>query len=395
MTLPDDFQGILEAAHGIGPELAASARDVDARTGDSREAYRVLRDAGFLRLIVPRRHGGAGLGFEQYWRVLAVLASYNGAAALGFNMHNAVIGPMCESADTPLPPMAEEFRTWFFDEIVRGGRMFASATSEPGSGAKLLGLRTTYRPTPDRSGFVITGRKSFVSLAGVADYYAVPARPEGNTDPGKISHFLVSPDDVGVTFGEVYDLSAMYGTSTAGMTLDDVEVPASRLFLGIEGMSLPRIIREPHWMVAGYTGAYLGIAEAIHRHVVEAVATTPSRAESPVVQRNLGYLSARLAAASALVHEAARSIDADRGSTETNARVHAAKYVVGELGADLVREAVATCGSAAVSRSKPLERLIREIQYCAVMPAKPDECLEYLGKAALGVKLHEEGAFTW
>jgi alkylation response protein AidB-like acyl-CoA dehydrogenase len=148
-------------------------------------------------------------------------------------------------------------------------------------------------------------------------------------------------------------------------------------------------------MIAGYTGAYLGIAEAIYRFVVDTMAAAPARAESPVVQRNLGLLSARLTAARALTYEAARSIDAGRGTTEANALVHAAKYTVGELGPDLIREAVSLCGSAAVSRSKPLERLIREIQYCAVMPAKPEECLEYLGKAALGVDMSEERSFAW
>lgn len=394
MTHPD-LPGILEVAHDIGPKLAALASDVDARSGDIQETYKLVREAGFLRLVVPKRFGGAGLGFESYWTVLSTLASYNGAAALGFNMHNAVIGSMCESADAPLPPMAESFRTWFFDEVVNGDKMFASATSEPISGAKLLGLRTTYRPTEDRTGYVITGKKAFVSLAGVADYYAVPARPEGDTDPGRISHFLVAKDDPGVTFGEIYDMSAVYGTSTAPMTLDAVEVPASRLFLGIEGMSLQKIIREPHWMVAGYTGAYLGIAEAIRRCVVDAMANHQVRAESPVVQRNLGLMSARVAAARALVLEAGRAIDADRGSIETNALVHAAKYVVGDLGPDLIRDAVSMCGSSAVGRGKTLERLIREIQYCAIMPAKPDDCLEYLGKAALGVNLHDERAFAW
>jgi alkylation response protein AidB-like acyl-CoA dehydrogenase len=395
MSLPEEFDDILNTAHEIGPKLAALAPDIDSRAGDVREPYDLLREAGFLHLVVPKRYGGAGLGFERYWRVLSALASYNGPAALGLNMHNAVIGSMCDAADAPLPPMAENFRTWFFDEIVNGGKMFASASSEVGSGAKLMGLRTTYRPAPDGAGYVISGKKAFVSLARVADYYAVPARPEGSTDPGKISHFLVSREDAGVKFGEIYEMSAMYGTSTAGMSLDDVVVPASRLFLGIEGMSLPKIIREPHWMVAGYTGAYLGIAEAIYRFVVDAMAAAPGRAESAVVQRNLGWMSARLAAARALVFDAGAAIDADRGSIEANARVHAAKYIVGELGPDLIREAVSLCGTAAVSRGKALERLIREVQYCAVMPAKPDECLEYAGKAALGVNLYEEGAFSW
>ncbi|MCZ0986129.1 hypothetical protein O1M54_11500 [Streptomyces diastatochromogenes] len=48
-----------------------------------------------------------------------------------------------------------------------------------------------------------------------------------------------------------------------------------------------------------------------------------------------------------------------------------------------------------MSRAKPIERLLRELQYGAVMPAKPEECLEYLGKAALGVDLRDENAFSW
>ncbi|MFG3016397.1 acyl-CoA dehydrogenase family protein [Streptomyces cinerochromogenes] len=395
MTLPDDLDKILEAAHQVGRRLAPLAAGVDARTGDLREPYDLLAEAGFLTLLVPRRAGGAGLGFADYWRVLSVIGFHSGAAALGLNMHNAVIGPLCESADMPLPPMAEEFRTWLFDEVVAGRKIFASASSEPVGGAKLRGLRTRYRRTADGEGFVITGEKSFVSLAGIADYYAVPARPEDSDDPGRISHFLVGRDDTGVSFGEIHNLTAMYGTSTANMTLDAVTVPASRLFLGIEGLSLPKVIREPHWMAAGYTGAYLGIAEALQQAVVDHVAASPQRAGSAVVQRNTGLLAARLHAARALVERAGEAVDLERGGVRANTLVHAAKYAVADLGGELSRIAVSLCGSAAVSRSRPIERLLRELQYGAVMPAKPEECLEYLGKAALGVDLRDENAFSW
>ncbi|MFD0382171.1 acyl-CoA dehydrogenase family protein [Streptomyces stramineus] len=256
-------------------------------------------------------------------------------------------------------------------------------------------MRTTYRPTGDGRSYVITGQKSFVSLAGVADYYVVAARAEGTEGSGEVSHFVVAADDAGVGFGEVHSLSAMYGTSTAGMVLDAVTVPRSRLFLGVEGMSLYKLVREPHWMISGYTGAYLGIAEAVFRFTRDHVASSPDRAASPVLQRELGRMSARLSAARALVNEAGARIDAGRGGVDANAAVHAAKYVVGEVGPALAQDAVRICGSAAVSRSMPLERLLREASFASVMPAKPDECLEYLGKAALGVNLYDATAFSW
>ncbi|AHH95551.1 acyl-CoA dehydrogenase [Kutzneria viridogrisea] len=394
-TLPTTMDEILKLAEQTGAALAPLAADVDAGRSNGHETYRILRDAGLLGLLVPREAGGAGLGFADYSRVLAVLGAHNGAAALGFNMHNVAIGALSESAGTALPPAAEKFRAWLFDEVVSGRKMFASATSELGTGAKLRGIRTSYRLSEDREHFVITGEKSFVSLAGVADYYVVVARAEGSEGTGEVSHFVVSAQDEGISFGEVHGLSAMYGTSTAAMKLDGVKVPRARLFLGVEGMSLFKLVREPHWMAAGYTGAYLGIAEAIYQFSADYVAASPKRAESAVLQRDLGRMSARLRAARALVHAAGAQVDAERGSLEANAMVHAAKYLVGEVGPALAQDALRVCGSAAVSRSQPLERYIREASFSSVMPAKPDECLEYLGKAALGVNLYDAQAFDW
>ncbi|MEV6791610.1 acyl-CoA dehydrogenase family protein [Streptomyces sp. NPDC051320] len=396
MTLPTSLDDILKHAAETGAALAPLAADVDAGRSDGHQTYDVLRASGLLALLAPRDAGGAGLGFGAYWRVLAELGAHNGAAALGFNMHNVVIGALADAAGAQLPPAAAEFRSWMLNEVVHGRKLFASATSETGRGAKLRGMSTRYCLSGDGESYVLNGRKSFVSLAGAADYYVVAAAADdGVEDTGDVSHFVVAADDPGVSFGAVHSMSAMYGTSTAPMTLDAVTVPRSRLYLGVEGMSLFKVVREPHWMIAGYTGAYLGIAEALFRIATDHVTADPARAASPVIQQELGRMSARLRAARALVHEAGDLVDAERGSLEANAAVHAAKYVVGEVGPQLAQDAVRICGSAAVSRSHPLERLVRESAFAHVMPAKPRECLEYLGKAAVGVNLYDARAFSW
>ncbi|OKJ37238.1 acyl-CoA dehydrogenase family protein [Streptomyces sp. CB01580] len=396
MTLPTQLDDLRKLAAEAGTALAPLAADADSGRADGHEAYRLLRDSGLLALLVPQEAGGAGLGFGDYWRVLAELGAHNGAAALGFNMHHVVIGALADAAGTRLPPAAETFRSWMLDEVVNGHKLFASATSEAGRGAKLRGLQTRYRLSDDGTHYILSGRKSFVSLAGAADYYVVAAASaDGTEDTGEVSHFVVAADDPGLSFGTVHHMSAMYGTSTAAMTLDEVPVPRSRLYLGVEGMSLFKVVREPHWMVAGYTGAYLGIAEALFRHTVDHVTAAPGRADSPVVHQELGRMYARLRAARALVHEAGDLVTTQRGSLEANTMVHAAKYVVGEVGPQLAQDALRLCGSAAVSRSHPLERLIREASFAHVMPAKPQECLEYLGKAAVGVNLFDARAFAW
>jgi alkylation response protein AidB-like acyl-CoA dehydrogenase len=308
-------------------------------------------------------------------------------------MHNGSIGALCEAAGGRLGAAGRSFADWVFRQITEGDRMFASATSEAGTGARLRGVRTTYRRVAD--GYVLDGHKSFVSLAGVADYYVVAARDAADDAENEVSHFVVAATDEGVSFGTPWPGQALTGTHTADMTLDAVRVGRERLFLGVEGMSLFKLVREPHWMVSGYTGAYLGLAGAIVRELSEAVRTSPARAASPVAVRELGRLSARLAAARALTYTACAEVDTARGTQTANAGVHAAKYAVGELLTDLVASAPQLAGTAALDRRRPLHRLLREAPFCSVMPAKPDECLAYVGKTALGVDLADARAFDW
>ncbi|MEU7717516.1 acyl-CoA dehydrogenase family protein [Streptomyces tibetensis] len=384
---------LLDRAAALAEALAPLAADVDSGASDGTASLKLLKDAGLLRLLVPADAGGDGLSFAQYTRILEILGARDTATALALNMHNVSVGALCEAAGGRLGTAGRSFADWVFREITDHDRMFASATSEAGTGAKLRGVRTTYRRSDD--GYVLDGRKSFVSLAGVADYYVVAARDADEDAENEVSHFVVAAEDEGVSFGSPWPGQALAGTHTADMTLDHVRVGRERLFLGVEGMSLFKLVREPHWMVSGYTGAYLGLAGAILRELTEGVRSSPARAASPMAVRELGRLSTRLTAARALTHTACDEVDAARGTPRANAGVHAAKYAVGELLADLTASASQLAGTAALDRRRPLHRYLREAPFCSVMPAKPDECLEYIGKTALGVNLADARAFDW
>lgn len=383
---------LLERTDTLAEALPSLAADVDAGTSDGTATIKSIKDAGFLRLLVPSHAGGDGLSFAQYTRVLEMLGARDAAAALALNMHNVSIGALCEAAAGRLGVAGRRFAEWAFQEIVERDAMFASATSEAGTGAKLRGLRTTYTRSGDE--YVLEGRKSFVSLAGVADYFVVAARADDDEET-EVSHFVVAATDDGVGFGTPWPGSALAGTHTADMTLEGVHVGRERLFLGVEGMSLFKLVREPHWMVSGYTGAYLGLAGAIVGELTEAVRRRASRGASPVAVQEVGRLCAGLEGARALTYAAAAEVDGNRGSASANAGVHAAKYAVGELLTDLSASALRLGGSAALDRRRPLNRYLREAPFCSVMPAKPDECLEYLGKNALGVNLADARAFDW
>ncbi|MET8689147.1 acyl-CoA dehydrogenase family protein [Streptomyces sp. NPDC004732] len=388
-----DTTVLLDRVREAADELRRGSAEIDSGRAAPDLGYRAVREAGLLTLLVPRESGGEGLSFLDYTKILETLAVGDGATALGLNMHYMAIGSLCETAGSELPAAADRFRTWIFREVVERGRMFTSATAETGSGARIRHIHTTYRRAGDS--YILKGTKSSVSPAGIADHYVIAAREEGAAIADEVSHFVVSKDDPGVSFGDPWDAAALRGTRTATMTLSDVVVPRQRLFLGAEGLSLFKLVREPHWTVSGCLGAYLGIAESILRLTVRLLRGDERRRSSPARQADVGRLAVDLRAARALVHAAARLVDEEKGSLEAHTAVHAAKYCIAELAPRLALGAVRICGADALRGPGPLERLLREASLCSVTPAGPEQCLEYVGKSTLGYNMFDTQTSDW
>jgi alkylation response protein AidB-like acyl-CoA dehydrogenase len=148
--------------------------------------YADLRTEGLLGLCVPERYGGLGADYETYCLVAEQLAQGNASTALTFNMHCLTMPMMGPIADNMAMPPAvrqrhEKLRAAKFREVVQEGAFYGQPHSEPveqgetdaklGVGGRRFG--TTARKVD--GGYVVNGRKFFVSLAGCAPYYATPA----------------------------------------------------------------------------------------------------------------------------------------------------------------------------------------------------------------------------
>lgn len=383
----------LQLAGRIASRLAELADPIDRGEQAPGVAYALIRESGLLAAMIPQDRGGLGLDFESYTELLTELAKANGAIALGFNMHNVAIGSLFEADVDALGPSGVAFRDWVIDEVITHRRMFASAASEPATGARLRGISTTYRREGNE--FILDGHKSFVSLSGVADHYVVTARPADTDTDFEVSHFVVGGGDPGVSFSPEWQGSALRGTSTAQMFLHGTRIPLDRLFLGVEGMSLFKVVRDPHWMAAGYLGAYLGLATAIVDFATERLSRDERRRTSEGDVQRLGAMVVSLQATRSLTMSAARAVAVNRSDPSTNALVYAAKHHLGEVGQSLAGQSVALVGSAAMAADGPMQRLLREVQFCSIMPAKPGDCLDYVGRAQLGANMFDVSNHGW
>jgi len=395
---------IVDLCFKLGQKFKERAAKYDREGSFPVENYEDLKAAGLLSIMIPQKHGGLGSDFLTYTRALEQLAKGCASTALTYNMHNIAVGSIAEIDLDEIPgrhgDLMRKFRDWVYHEVVVGKKTFASAASEPGIGAHFSKMTTTFEKT--EGGYLINGEKSWVSMAGYADYYVVAARPpEVNSEVPPISFLVVENGNPGIKFKNIWDVLGMRATSTNPMTLTNCFVPTEALFLATAGLALVKLAREPHWTIGGYIGVYLGIASAAFEFMVEMLkgkkipGTNVSRSEDPLIQTRVGEIYSRLEAARTVVYSAAHLIDTQRGTPAANAAIHNSKYVVSELGPWLTSWAIRLCGATGLAKALPLERNYRDARCGGLMPATSDECLEYMGKAAFGTDLSKPVATYW
>lgn len=375
LTSPADA---LTRARELAPQLASRAERQDRAARFSAEDLSDLRDAGLLGLMSPTRLGGSGAGFADYAEVAMALAVGSGATALVFNMHASVTGALASTPDDLARAMGVP-ETFFVmrDRVLAAaaeGAFYAVAMSERGAGSRLSAVTTTYEPVDD--GFRVTGSKTFCSGAGFADAYLVAAR---NGD--KVSHLLV-PDGPGVTVDETWDSLGMRGTGSHDLHLD-VIAPADSLLGGVEGLTLLLAQVMPQWLVASYAAVYVGVAQSAVDHAC-AYVTERGLGRLPAVRARIGRADARVASTRLAVLEAARRVDEAPGTPETNRWVWRSKLLAGETAMEVSASMLEACGTAAMRRGNPLERIFRDARCGSLQPATSDVCADWLGLAALG-----------
>jgi alkylation response protein AidB-like acyl-CoA dehydrogenase len=372
----------LVAARTLAPDFAERADRHDRDGSFPVEDFAGLRESGLMGLMAPAALGGAGADFAGYVEVAMALAEGSGATALVYNMHASVTGALSRTSDElaralGVPESYFEMR----DRVLAGaaeGAFYAVAMSERGAGSRLSAMATTYEPVD--GGFHIVGAKTFCSGAGYADAYLVAAKAAGS-DPPKVSHFLV-PAGEGITVEQTWDSLGMRATGSHDVHLDVVAPPES-LLGGIEGLTLLLAEVMPQWLVASYAAVYVGVAAAA---VTSAAAYAGSRGldRLPMVRARLGRADAAVAAAREVVRTAARAVDADPGTEETNRWIWRAKLVAGDTAAAVAGSLLEACGTAATRRGHPLERIYRDARCGALQPATSDVCADWLGLAVLG-----------
>jgi alkylation response protein AidB-like acyl-CoA dehydrogenase len=383
--------------------LAPRAARYDIEASFPFENYDDLRDAGLLRICVPKSHGGLGADFTTYVMVAAELGRHCGATALSYNMHVSSTlwaGPIADALDMTAAQRADHDanRSVHFARIADEGLIYSQPFSEGGAAAAgKAPWGTVARPVD--GGYIVTGKKIFASLSGAADYYGVLCtlqKADADTPAGAAPHSASIKDSLylavpsaskGVVVSGEWDPLGMRGTVSRTLTFTDVFVPHSARLMP-EGLYAQAAQRFPH-MFATLSPTYMGIAQAAYDFTVqylrgEMPGTPPvKRRMHPTKQMAVAEMRVKLEATRALFLQNARDarVDPDK---DTRMRLLAAHYTIMESANDIARLAVRTCGGQSMLKSLPLERLYRDSRCGSLMlPWTAELCLDRLGRECL------------
>jgi acyl-CoA dehydrogenase len=335
--------------------------DVHAAGG---EALRVslqdkARQEGLLSPHGPVEYGGLGLGMVDRAPVFEA-AGYSlfGPMALNINAPDEGNVHLLEQVATA------DQRERFLHPLVQGRQRSAFAMTEPAPGAGSDPTLLATRGVRVDGGWLVSGRKWFITGADGADLYIVMARTSGEPgDPGGATMFLAPSSAPGIDVLRHIDTQdrSMLG-GHCEMTFTDVFVPDDDVLGAVdEGFRHAQVRLGPARMT--HVMRWSGAARRAHEVAVQYVAHRPAfggrLADLGMVQQQIADNEIDLAATRALLMEACRELDA---GGRAGAATSIAKTFAAEALHRVVDRATQLCGGLGVSRDLPVAKIAREVR---------------------------------
>jgi len=184
-----------------------------------------LKALGLLGVCVPQEHGGAGMDYIALGIASEELEYVDTSLRVIMSVHAGL------NCLTLLAWGTEAQKQKYLVPQARGEKLAGYGLTEPGAGSDARAIQTTAVRKGDR--YVLSGEKSWISLADVADHFLVfawtDAAKKQQRDPSGISAFIVERGFKGFASGPMKEKWGILAGNTGYFTMDAVEVPEENM----------------------------------------------------------------------------------------------------------------------------------------------------------------------
>jgi alkylation response protein AidB-like acyl-CoA dehydrogenase len=352
--LSEDQQMIVETARAFAQERLRPNAARWEEEGLDRGVLQELASLGFGGIYVGEEHGGSSLTRHDAALIFEELSRGCVSTAAFLSIHN-MCAWMIDSFGN------DEQRAQWLPKLTTMEKIASYCLTEPGSGSDAGALRTTARPDGN-SQYVINGSKAFISGAGFSDLYVLMCRT-GEDGPKGVSTLLVEDGANGLSFGKLEDKMGWRAQPTAIVAFDNCKVPVENR-IGPEGEGFK-------YAMKGLDGGRLNIAacalggaqDAFDRalgYVQERKQFGKRIVDFQNTQFTLADMATDLAAARALLHQAAQKLDAK--APDATKFCAMAKRFVTDTAFKVADQALQLHGGYGYLADYEVERIVRDLR---------------------------------
>jgi alkylation response protein AidB-like acyl-CoA dehydrogenase len=248
-------------------------------------------------------------------------------------------------------------------EFVLSGDKPAICITEPDAGSAASEMTT--RADRRGNGFVLNGRKHWITGGGVSRLHLVFARvfDEAGREEGIGGFVAIRDETPGLRIGPREPAMGLRGLPESEILFEDMALPADALVLPPRGLEkgFADLMAAYNGQRIGAATVALGLAEGAYALALH-YTTEREQFGRPIcefqgVQWMLADMATQIAAAQALVYKAA--VRGGAGFPDAMEAAQA-KIFAAEMAVKVTNDALQLFGAAGYSRRRPLERMVRD-----------------------------------
>ena len=349
-----DRQVIEAVRRFVERDVMPVATELEQRDEDLQALVDKMKGLGLFGATIPAAHGGLGLSFSTYARVMEELSRGWMSLAGVINSH-LIMAYMIVNHGT------EAQKQYFLPAMASGEKRGGLALTEPHAGSDVQSIRSTAVRRGDD--YFLSGSKMFITNARHGTMLAVAAKTNPKAEPAYagISMFAVEKNANGPTVSRNLKKLGYKGIDTCEVLLEDFAVPATSLIGGVEGQGFKQVMSALEVGRINVAARAVGVAQAAFesaiRYAQQRTAFGKPIAQHQAVQLMLADMGTRLEAARLLVISAAGKKDAgERCDVEAGM----AKLFASEACAKIALDAMRVLAGYGFTQEFPVERFYRD-----------------------------------
>jgi alkylation response protein AidB-like acyl-CoA dehydrogenase len=356
-------------------QIAPHVREMDESCVFRKDLLRQFFELGLMGIEIPEEFGGSGGSFFQCILAIEELSAVDPSAGVIVDVQNTIVNNVF------LHYASDDLKRRYLPRLA-ADTVGSYALSEAGSGSDAFALSTQARE--DGSGFVLSGRKLWITNAGESGIFVIFANASPADGYKGITGFAVERGFPGFAVGKKEDKLGLRASSTCELILDDCRVPRENV-IGQVGKGYKIAIETLNEGRIAIGAQMIGLARGALDHAIAYAAQRKqfgkAIGEFQGVQFQLAVMATELEAARLLVYNAARLRDAGKPFVMEAAM---AKYYSSEVAEKVASKSIEIHGGVGVTKDYPVEKLYRDAKIGRIYEGTSNIQLLTIAKKLLG-----------